>query len=93
MEVNRDEILAMKVGHEFDSLIAREIFGVGEIKRNQRIKAYSTDIQFAGEIIEQLLMSNLTKNFYKLLAELSPGRAFPESICKAALLAKLESQG
>lgn len=85
--MNKEEILAMEVGYNLDTLMAIEIFGVAKTKRY--IKCYSANSSYGGEIIKQLLKDGLIHNFTRLLEEISPKRTFPEAICKAALLAKL----
>jgi len=91
MTLSREEILAIKAGYELDRLVAREVFSVGE--RKQWIRCYySTLIDFTGEIIEKIFTDNLLHQFFALVEEIAPHRTFPETICKAALIAKLNSR-
>lgn len=98
--VTKEDILALKPGHELDRQIATKIFH--ETRRKQWIKCYSTSVSLAWELETKIAELGLSEEYSDWLTELAlplKGRlilrttvfaiahALPEIRCKAALLA------
>lgn len=100
MKLTRESIMSMEPGRELDALVAANVFGWHYGTYHPELRHYSTDISAAWEVVDRMspqTMYMTRRHSDVWLCEfhgypLVEGNAAPETICKAALLAKLEAE-
>ena len=104
LKVTQEEVINLQPGKELDSLVAREVLRI----EPEQTKHYSTEILDAWKVVEKLsgygwfYLGRGKGNWYATVRDrrikqgqttAAPCLTAPEAICKAALLALLETRG
>jgi hypothetical protein len=104
LKMTQEEILKLQAGKELDSLVAREVLGI----KPEETKHYSTEITDVWKVVEKLndyawfYLGRGKDNWYATVRDrrikrgqttAPPCTTAPEAICKAALLALVETRG
>jgi hypothetical protein len=98
--MTREEILNMPAGREMDALIAEKVIDPDWVKLKNLCPHYSTDIAAAWELVEKMKYFTLYRGdgyweceYSGQYLESIDAETAPLAICRAALLAVIESDG
>ena len=104
LKVTQEEVINLQAGKELDSLVAREVLRI----ESEETKHYSIEISDAWKVVEKLsdyswfYLGRGNGNWYATVRDTRikrgqttapPCPTAPEAICKAALLALVETRG